>query len=125
MDRKEFGFMAENIAARYLLEKGYAILGRNYRKPWGEIDIIAEDSRGMVFVEVKANIRDFGSSFAPEVRVNPAKVSKIVKTAMLYLEYEHHDTSVPWRVDIVSVTLHEREKKAKIVQFKNIAEAFS
>jgi len=41
MTTKDIGNLAENLAARYLEEKGYEILEKNYKKPWGEIDIIA------------------------------------------------------------------------------------
>ena len=40
--RKEVGRVGEDIAAQFLERKGFKILARNYRKPWGEIDIIAE-----------------------------------------------------------------------------------
>ena len=39
------GEMGENIAVRFLMKQGYAILGRNYTKKWGELDIIAEKKR--------------------------------------------------------------------------------
>ena len=41
MSTFELGFLAENLAARYLEKKGYKILDLNYRKLWGEIDIVA------------------------------------------------------------------------------------
>ena len=59
------------------------ILTRNYRKATGEIDVIAQDGRTIVFVEVKqrSTVR-YGQ---PAEAVNRAKMQHIVRTAMLYL----------------------------------------
>ena len=120
MDTKEIGFLAENIAARYLSEGGYEILDKNYRKPWGEIDIIAKINDSIVFVEVKANSKNFGYGFEPEIRVDQNKLAKIKRTAWLYLEHELHNTGTEWQIDIVSITFDLPGKKAKITHFKNV-----
>src|SRR3989344_2199794 len=100
VDKKEFGFYAETVATRYLQQKNYQILDRNYRKPWGEIDIIARDGEIIVFVEVKA--KDYGVAFNPEVRVDHHKMRKIIKTGSLYLEFDLKELTSEWRIDIVS-----------------------
>ena len=123
MDTKELGFLAENIAARHLESQGYEVIDRNYRKPWGEIDVIVQKDDIVCFVEVKANSQEFVGDFNPEVRVDHRKLSKITKTAMLYLEYELKNTDAPWQVDIISVTFDQVGKKAKIKHFKNVASA--
>lgn len=120
MDTKEFGFLAENIAARYLEEGGYEIIAKNYRKPWGEIDVIARKDGVIIFVEVKANSREFSGGFKPEVRVNNQKLRKITKTANLYMGHELCDMNLEWRIDIISITFDLQNKKAKISHFKNI-----
>lgn len=121
-DTKILGNRAEMIAAIYLKNRGYAILARNYRKPWGEIDIIAKWDDVVIFVEVKANAHDFGMEFNPEVRVDQKKLAKITRAAPLYLEYEYKNMNTEWRVDIVSVTLTD-ESHARITHFKNVVEA--
>lgn len=118
---KEFGFLAENIAARHLESKGYEVIERNYRRPWGEIDLIAKSDDVVVFVEVKANSRGFAGNFEPELRVDHRKVAKIARTAQLYLGDDPKASDIEWRVDVVSVTFDELAKKAKIKHFKNIA----
>ena len=52
--RKRVGQIGEDIACQFLERKGFKVLERNYRKPWGEIDIIAEKDGIVRFVEVKA-----------------------------------------------------------------------
>ncbi len=121
-DTKILGNRAEAVATKYLEERGYTVLVRNYRKPWAEIDIIAKQNEVVVFVEVKANARDFGSEFNPEVRVDHKKLAKITRAAPLYLEYEYKNMNTEWRVDIVSVTFLGATK-AQITHFKNVAEA--
>jgi putative endonuclease len=121
--KREFGNLAENIAARYLVERGYEIIDRNYLKPWGEIDIIAFKDDVCVFVEVKANSREFVGGFNPEVRVDHKKLNKILKTAELYMAGEWTRVSHDWQVDVISVTFYETDQKAKIRHFKNVAEA--
>jgi putative endonuclease len=120
MNTREVGFLAENIAARHLIDGGYEILDKNYRKPWGEIDIIAKLNDTVVFVEVKANSQEFGYGFKPEIRVDQNKLAKIKRTAWLYLEHELHNTDLEWQIDIVTVIFDIPNKKAKISHFKNI-----
>jgi putative endonuclease len=47
------GAVAEALAARFLIARGLAIVGRNYRCRGGEIDLIARDGKTLVFVEVR------------------------------------------------------------------------
>ena len=119
MDSKELGYLAENIAARYLEGRGYEVIEKNYRKPWGEIDIIACKDGVVVFIEVKAN-RQETEGFEPEVRVNWRKRRKIERAASLYLEHELCDTDCEWRIDVVGVTFNQLDKKAKVMHFKSI-----
>ena len=50
-EKQNTGKLGEDIAAKYLGNKGYKILTRNYRKPWGEIDIIAEKKGTLVLLK--------------------------------------------------------------------------
>ena len=62
--KSETGKLGEDIACEYLVNRGFIIIERNFRKPWGELDIIAKDSKGvLVFVEVKAIRQTHGKQF--------------------------------------------------------------
>ncbi|MEK7647242.1 MAG: YraN family protein, partial [Patescibacteria group bacterium] len=50
--KKFIGALGENVAAKYLIKNGYAVMDRNFRRPWGEIDIIAQKSGIIHFIEV-------------------------------------------------------------------------
>src|SRR3989344_603197 len=113
MNYQEIGFLAENIAARHLKENGYDILDKNYRKPWGEIDIIAKKVGVIIFVEVKSSSREV-EGMNPEVRVDWRKIKKIKRTAYLYLEYELGDMDCEWQIDVVSVIFDSNKKSAHL-----------
>jgi putative endonuclease len=116
--RSQIGKYAEDLATQYLTSKSYEILFRNYRKPWGEIDIIAREGEVVVFVEVKANTVD-SENFQPELRASNEKMRKVVRTARTYLaQYELNESE--WRLDVVAVTIDKDGGVAKIKHFKNI-----
>ena len=119
MSTSELGFLAENLAARYLEKKGYTILDLNYRKPWGEIDIIASKEGILVFVEVKAN-RKIIAGFEPELRATSSKIVKVVRTARTYLAAKKYRPEQEWQIDVISIGLEESREVAKIRHFKNI-----
>ena len=84
--KKFLGRAGEEKAAEFLKKKGYKILTKNYKTHIGEIDIIAEDSGTVVFVEVKTRIDDaFG---APSEAVTEKKIRKYEKVATEYLMRE-------------------------------------
>ena len=83
--RSELGNLGEELAVKYLLSKKYKILERNYRKPWGEIDIIAiYKDKTLVFVEVKTMKEGYGDSLKPEDQMSEAKIQKFKRTAQLF-----------------------------------------
>lgn len=117
--RKEIGFLGENIAKRFLESRGYKILAQNYKKPWGEIDLIGEKEGIIVFCEVKTNSKKFsGRDFSPEIRVNPLKARHIIRTAELLMNSRFAGER-EWRIDIIAVTLDSFTGKAAIKHFKS------
>lgn len=83
MNKNEKGKRGEDAACKYLLEKGYSIIKRNYRKKSGEIDIIAVCNNSLVFIEVKAwaKVPFDEAGFS----INSAKMKKIINTAKQYI----------------------------------------
>ncbi len=97
------GAAGEVLAARYLRDKGYMLVGANYRTRFGEIDIIAEDDSYIVFVEVKT--RSQYAYYTPREAVTAAKQQRIIKTAQLFLA-QHTSAKQP-RFDVVEITTAE------------------
>lgn len=50
----QYGIRAEELVCEYLITKGYCILSKRFKTPYGEIDIIAENYETIIFIEVKA-----------------------------------------------------------------------
>jgi putative endonuclease len=95
------GRSAEDLAVALLEGRGYRIVARNWRRPEGELDVVAEDQGTCVFVEVRSRTgEEFGH---PLESVNPRKRAQIVRAARLYLDQEPVSAS-GFRFDVVGVT---------------------
>ena len=100
MNRRVTGALGESAACTALEKARCAVLERNYRRPCGEIDIIAREGRTILFVEVKtrASLR-YGR---PAEAVNRTKQLKIMRTALCYLtENGLEDAAI--RFDVIEV----------------------
>lgn len=115
----EFGQWAEDQVAQYLESKKYKIIDLNYRKKWGEIDIVASKDEVLVFVEVKANHKEI-VGFEPENRVNKEKLKRLNRAIQTFLSSNKYSADQDWQIDIVALTLDKDRGVAKIKHFKNI-----
>jgi putative endonuclease len=102
---RSLGDMGERAAAQYLQKHGYRILVRNHRCPAGEIDIIAEHSGVLAFVEVKT--RSPRALASPRSAVDVEKQRRIRNSAAHYLGAFREPS--PHRFDIVEVYLDSRD----------------
>jgi putative endonuclease len=94
-----FGLSAESRAAAYLIVKGYRILGRRFRTPVGEIDIVARRRGVLVFVEVKAR-----ESFdAAAEAIGRRQQNRIISAAKAWLAAHPQDAYRYMRFDVVLV----------------------
>ena len=100
MNRRGIGAQGEADARAFLIRKGAKILEANYRRPTGEIDIIARQGDVLLFVEVKrrSSLR-YGR---PAEAVDRQKQAHILRTAQLYLQ-EKRLVDVPVRFDVIEV----------------------
>lgn len=117
-EKQNTGKLGEDIAAKYLENHDYNILERNYRKPWGEIDIVAEKGRELVFFEVKTQ-KDY-LEWEPEENVNKHKRHQLSRIVTTYLKEKRISENQDWRVDVLAIKLNMQTKNAEINHIKNI-----
>lgn len=98
--RTVIGSEGERAAAEFLEARGYRILERNYRTRLGEIDLVAEEGRTLVFIEVKVRRNDrFGG---PAAAITSAKQSRIARLAQQYVVSRRLGER-PCRFDVVLI----------------------
>lgn len=103
-----FGYKNEDKAVKYLEDRGFVIIKRNFRSKFGEIDIVASKGEILHFIEVKSTSKEYESIY----RVTPAKLKKILKTIDFYMMKE--DSKIDFQVDVITVN------KNKITFIENI-----
>lgn len=120
--KKETGDKGEDYAVKYLKKHGCKILQRNYRKKFGEIDIIAKSKDYILFVEVKT--RHTNPYTQPYEAVDLRKQQKIIKTSLAYLSEKKLDSFC--RFDVCEVFVNSDNLKLDHINYiKNAFEARS
>ena len=94
------GKMGEETALQYLISQGYCLVFQNYRCRLGEIDLIIQKEKTLVFVEVKT--RKNARYGLPREAVTISKQRAIIKTAMQYIQ-RYRVTGLLFRFDVVEV----------------------
>ncbi len=97
------------MAAEYLRKKRFKILAQGYRCRFGEIDLIAQDRKYLVFVEVK--LRKSANFAVAREYVDRRKQDKIRITASMYLS--QNPTNLQPRFDIIEIYAPEGTKTLK------------
>lgn len=95
------GKRAEDLAVAHLERAGFRIVTRNWRRPEGELDLVADDGGTCVFVEVRSRTGE--AQGHPLESITPHKRAQIIRTARLYLDAETPSASA-YRFDVVAVT---------------------
>ena len=106
MYTQKIGRFGEDEAVKYLTQKGYKILDRNFSCKRGEIDIIALDKNEIVFIEIKARVSlKYGM---PSEAVTKYKLKHIYKTAEYYL-YIRNLQNQNARIDVIEVYIKNNQ----------------
>ena len=93
------GVSAESRAAALLMAKGYRILAKRFRTPYGEIDLVAKKRNLLVFVEVKARARLDDAAYA----VTPRQQQRIIAAAQGWLIAHPEHADFEMRFDAVLI----------------------
>ena len=116
--KQNIGKFGEDIAIKYLENHGYKILERNYRKPWGEIDVVAQQSDELVFVEVKTQNQGF--EWRPEENVTRHKKRQLSKIINTYLKEHRVYSEIDFRVDVLGIIINDKTETAQVEHIQNI-----
>lgn len=116
---QEIGIFGENLATKFLKQKGYYIYDKNFKCKLGEIDIIAIDNiskNELVFIEVKTRLQNLFDT--PATAINKTKINHIIKTAQYFLTINNLKDSFI-RFDVIEIY-----KKADKLHLNHIKNAF-
>ena len=116
---QKVGRQGEKLAAKYLSQKGYVLLGQNYSKPWGEIDLIMKKGKLIQFVEVKSlsQLPRVGEVdyYEPGDKLTEEKKDRLYKTIHSYLE-EKNLRDYDWQLGACLVYLSEEGNEVEFIE---------
>ncbi len=116
------GRRGEDIATRYLVNKGFRIIEKNFNTRFGEIDIIAARDFKLHFIEVKLKVGEhFGT---PEEMINKRKIWQVTRTAESYLLKNKSiaDDYPKVQVDAVCIVLTESGEEERVDYYENLTQ---
>lgn len=124
----EIGRIGEDIAIKWLKNKSFSILDRNYYKKYGEIDIIAQGSNKSVhFIEVKTVSYETRrkldhavthETWRPEEMVHKHKQDRFKRVIETWLDENNYTGE--WQIDVLTLRIVPREKFALLKLLENI-----
>lgn len=124
---KRIGRLGEDVATKYLVDRGCEVVARNYTKPWAELDIIVRFQDTVHFVEVKTV--SYGTkdqldwavaheTWRPEEMVHQHKLHQIRKGVLSWLEETGYTGN--WQIDVAAVRIVPRETYATVNIIPNV-----
>lgn len=117
--RHRLGKLGEQLAAEHLERRGYAIVARNHRTRWGEIDLIAADAQRIVFCEVKTRRVGHASPFEG---LREAQCRRLRRMAAVWLQEQRRRPRTPeLRFDAIGVTI---DAYGRLVALEHLEGAF-
>jgi putative endonuclease len=119
--RRALGRLGEELATAHLKRLGFSMLGRNERTRYGEIDLIAFDTRTLVFAEVKtrrvsAHARQVRPDQEPLTWLRPRQRIRLRRLAVAWLYDEKHirPTAHTIRFDAIGVILDTKDRLIRL-----------
>ena len=111
----ELGKRGENLAAEFLIARGFSIIARNVRTPYGELDLVGFQPETLVIFEVKTRRTDtYGF---PEDAISTTKRAHLMASAQAFIQ-DHPELPGNWRIDVIAINLRP-DKKPEIEWFEN------
>ena len=111
--------LGEEIASKHLKDKGFKIIERNFRKGYGEIDIIATFQNTLIFVEVKTRTSKLYGGALESIAHH--KLKSLIKTAQFY-KLLHPNLPDALRIDAILIDLDLKNNTQSIEHIENISD---
>lgn len=113
---QKIGRLGEKLAEKFLVGKGYEIIGTNWHCRGGEIDLVVRKNETFVFVEVKC--RSHSSYGNPAEWIDASKKKKFFRAIAFYLN--QGPLIKRWQADVILIDLVAGNRKAIILHIENI-----
>lgn len=114
MNKIQKGKKGEEEAQEYLKKNGFTILEKNYRKSFGELDIVAIKKTTIYGIEVKY-VKDINNEFHPIYKMSHKKLNKMKNLIQTYISCNDKYTSYD-----ISLSLLIIDKKSKVEFYSNL-----
>ena len=112
------GRFGEDLAKKYLEQKGYRIIDRNVKLSYKELDLVARHQEKIIFIEVKTRISkyNFGSA---EDNMSKKKLHHLKKAIGMYTSNHHLNPNLV-RLDLLAIDLNKKNKSARIRHYRDL-----
>jgi putative endonuclease len=126
-EAKKVGQIGEDVGCTFLKKHKFKIVDRNYRKKWGEIDVVAQKDNILHFIEIKTVSRENLdivlceiSDYRPEENVHPWKIKRLSRAIQTYLLEKDISEEKEWQLDVLAVFLNLDKGQARCRLTENI-----
>ena len=124
----EIGKIGETIVSNFLIRKGFKLITANYRKKWGEIDLVTLKDKKLHFVEVKTVSRTSYqgkfpkeiNNYKPEDNMHPWKLQRLSRAVQTYLLDKNVPEDMDWQFDLVTVYIDQVRRLSKVFILEDI-----
>ncbi len=132
---RQKGNIAEDIACLFLMKRGFTLVERNYLKSWGEIDIVAEKSKRLHFIEIKSVSCEINhqsvpretisrpvthETIRPEENMTEDKTHRLGNVIKTYLSERKVSGETLCQVDLMTVKFDQNSKIALVESFEKV-----
>ena len=141
-ERQIIGRIGEDCVCEYLKKRGFKIIDRNYLRKWGEIDIVAKESKKIHFIEVKSVSRILSENrevghetlvveqsllrdrqndgYRAEDNMHPWKLQRLGRVIQSYLLDKDISEDIDWQFDVATVYIDAEKRISKINLLEDI-----
>jgi len=122
----KIGAVGEKEAVKFFKQKGFRLIDKNYRKPWGEIDLVVLKEKNLRFIEVKTvTFRGGGDLeavdfYRPEDNLHYHKLKRLGRVIETYLLDKDVAEDIDYQIDSLAVYLDDKMKVQKFDWLENI-----